>query len=155
MIEYKLFLDQKSGKTILKEKDFFKEDGNYNNPEKIVHMMNTIYHMNELATEHLYMLVFNPAMRGIGVFEVSSGSSDNTMVDPRSIFTSALLLGGNGIILVHNHPGGSLSPSQMDVASTKQVVEAGKILNLPLHDHIIVAGESYTSMKEVCGTNLF
>ena len=155
MIEYQLFLDKKSGKTILREKDFFQEDGNYNNPEKIAHLMNTVYHMNELVTEHLYMLVFNQAMRCIGAFEVSSGSSDSTMVDPRSIFTSALLLGGNGIILVHNHPGSSLNPSQMDVRSTKQVVEAGKLLNLPLHDHIIIAGEAYTSMKEVYGTNLF
>ncbi|MCK4733255.1 MAG: hypothetical protein KAT65_12435, partial [Methanophagales archaeon] len=52
------------------------------------------------------------------------------------------------IILVHNHPSGDTEPSQEDVAITKRLVEAGELLGIKIHDHVIVSKNGYTSMKE-------
>jgi DNA repair protein RadC len=80
---------------------------------------------------------------------VSMGTLNASLVHPREVFRFAIMKGVvSGIILVHNHPSGDLNPSDDDLALTKRLYEAGKILGIDLHDHIIIAeGSGYTSLK--------
>ena len=52
------------------------------------------------------------------------------------------------VVCLHNHPSGNPEPSREDVAVTKQLVEAGRVLGIPVHDHVIIAGRGYTSLAE-------
>lgn len=79
---------------------------------------------------------------------ISVGSLNSSIVHPREIFKFAIENSSASIILIHNHPSGNLEPSNEDIAITKKLVEAGKILNIEVLDHIIVGGNSFTSMVE-------
>ena len=88
--------------------------------------------------EHLVALHLNNRNEVVSQTLASLGSSNGTMVDPRSIFQAALLANANGIVLVHNHPGGDPTPSPEDLAATRRVANAGEILGIKLLDHVIV-----------------
>ena len=78
------------------------------------------------------------------VHELSSGSTNGTVIDAKLIFKTALLIpGGNveSIILVHNHPSGNTRPSIQDDKITKRIYKAGKIIDIKLIDHLVVAGD--------------
>jgi DNA repair protein RadC len=84
----------------------------------------------------------------IGYHEVSHGTLSSSLVHPREVFKAALLSNAHSIIVAHNHPTGSLTPSDEDLATTKQLVEAGKIMGVPLLDHIIVSCRGLRSLRE-------
>ncbi len=79
---------------------------------------------------------------------LSRGSSHNTIVDPHSIFRLGLLTGASRLILAHNHPSGDPRASPEDIAATRRVADAGRLLGLPLVDHLILAGGRWTSLAE-------
>jgi DNA repair protein RadC len=70
------------------------------------------------------------------------------VVHPREIFKAAIENSSASIILLHNHPSGNPEPSNEDIAITRKLVEAGKIVDIPVFDHIIIAGGTYTSFVE-------
>ena len=72
----------------------------------------------------------------------SMGTLDASMVSPREVFKSSILSNAASFIAIHNHPSGSLQPSQEDREVTKRLLECGDLLNIKMLDHIIVAGES-------------
>jgi DNA repair protein RadC len=76
---------------------------------------------------------------------VTRGLLDSSLVHPREVFRAAISEAAAGIILVHNHPSGDPTPSAEDRAVTRQLVAAGQLLDLPVHDHVIVAGDRYLS----------
>ncbi len=76
------------------------------------------------------------------------GTVDHTAVYPRQILKRVLDLGGKGVILAHNHPAGSLEPSEMDKALTRQISTAAKALGVSVHDHLIVAHEGHFSFRQ-------
>ena len=80
--------------------------------------------------------------------QISRGGISGTVADPKLIFKSALDHGGSSIILIHNHPSGNLQPSQADISLTKTLKEAGKFLEIPVLDHIIVSDNSYFSFAD-------
>ena len=86
------------------------------------------------------------ANKHIGLFEISRGTGDTSVANPREMFIRALLCGANKIILIHNHPSGNPEPSHSDITVTKRVKECGCLLGVELLDHIIV-GNSYCSLK--------
>jgi DNA repair protein RadC len=86
--------------------------------------------------------------RVLGYVEVARGSIDSVGVDPRMVFRTAVLLGASAVIVVHNHPSGDPTPSAEDVALTERLVDAGRILGIPVLDHVIVAGERTMSFAE-------
>lgn len=98
--------------------------------------------------EHMVMLVMNARNEVSGYKVVSSGGMAAAVVDPKLVFKSALLLGAKSLILIHNHPSGCVEPSREDWAITEVIVRAGKYLDMPCLDHLILAGDSYTSMRE-------
>jgi DNA repair protein RadC len=69
-------------------------------------------------------------------------------VHPREVFRAAIAEAAAGIIVVHNHPSGNPAPSDDDRAVTRQLVKAGRMLDIPVHDHVVVGGERYFSFAE-------
>jgi DNA repair protein RadC len=81
----------------------------------------------------------------LGISEISSGGMTACIVDPKIVFATALKAKATKIILSHNHPSGSLEPSKEDIALTARFVEAGKVLDLPVIDHMILTPASFYS----------
>ena len=103
--------------------------------------------IHENPEEYMYMICMNTKNRIIGVFEISHGNVNSSIVSPREIFQKALLANAVSIIVMHNHPSGDPKPSREDIEVTKRIVEAGKIVGVQVLDHIIV-GDQYVSLKE-------
>ncbi len=79
---------------------------------------------------------------------ISVGTLNSSIVHPREVFKVAIDNNSANIILLHNHPSGNPEPSREDVNLTKRLVEAGKLMEILVFDHIILAGSSYTSFVE-------
>ncbi len=92
-------------------------------------------------------LDFNARNELLSVHEVTLGGVDQAMVDPKVLFSGALLSGASAIVLVHNHPSGNPEPSQMDIALTQQLVQAARPLAIRILDHLVIGrGDTgYTS----------
>ena len=97
--------------------------------------------------EYMYMICMNVKNKILGVFEISHGTVNVSLVSPREVFQKALLANAVSIILMHNHPSGDCTASREDIEVTKRLVEAGKIIGIDVLDHIII-GDKYSSMKE-------
>lgn len=82
------------------------------------------------------------------VFKVSTGGASGTVIDPKVVFSRLLLDNCAAFILSHNHPSGNHRPSGSDINLTKSFVKAGKVLDLPMLDHIIVTTDSYFSFAD-------
>lgn len=80
---------------------------------------------------------------------VSLGILDESLVHPREVFRSAIINSAKAIIVAHNHPSSDTTPSAEDIRVTKQLVEASKILAIPVADHVIMGKDSMTSMREI------
>lgn len=102
--------------------------------------------LRDLPREEFWILLLNMASRVIGEYLVSRGGLAASIVEPRTVFRRAILESAAAVICVHNHPSGNPEPSAEDVAVTRQLVEAGGILGIPVRDHIIVAGDGFTSL---------
>lgn len=116
-------------------------------PEDVAILGRDYMRIHEETEEHLHMVCMNTKNRVLGVFEISHGTVNSSIVGVREIFQKALLANSVSIILMHNHPSGSADPSREDIAVTKKVAEAGVILGVELLDHIII-GDKYASLKE-------
>lgn len=97
--------------------------------------------------EEFVILLLNFQLQPIGYVKISQGGIDSTLVDSRVIFQIALVAGATGIILSHNHPSGSLKPSQGDIELTRKLVNIGHLLAILVHDHLIITSEGYTSFR--------
>ena len=82
------------------------------------------------------------------IYIVSIGSLDRAIVHPREVFKAAILANASSIALVHNHPSGSLNPSEEDIQITKKLVQCGEMLNIKVIDHIIVSDDRHLSFAE-------
>jgi len=79
---------------------------------------------------------------------ISIGNLNSSVVHAREVFKVAIENNSANIILLHNHPSGNPEPSREDISLTKKLVEAGKLLEIQVFDHIIIAGNNYTSLVE-------
>jgi DNA repair protein RadC len=86
--------------------------------------------------------------RNHSITEVSVGSLDSSIVHPREVFEEAIKNKAASVIFAHNHPSGDPEPSEDDLAITKRLVEAGKILGIEVLDHVIVTKTGFLSFKE-------
>ena len=89
---------------------------------------------------------FRLAARGPVV--VSRGLLDASLVHPREVFRPALAANAAAVVLVHNHPSGDPTPSDDDYAVTVQLMEAGRLLDVPVHDHVVIGRGRYVSFAE-------
>ena len=98
--------------------------------------------------EKFIVVCLNSANKIIKQETISIGNLNSSIVHPREIYKVAIDCSSASIILIHNHPSGNPEPSNEDIRITKKIVESGKILDIPVFDHLIIAGETYTSFVE-------
>lgn len=106
-----------------------------------------------MATEEVevfLLLCLNASSEVTHLVEVSRGILNATLATPREVFAPAIVARASGVILAHNHPSGSLDPSVDDVTMAHQLVQAGKLLDIPVYDHLIVATPSGSPGVRFC-----
>ena len=104
--------------------------------------------LEDLPHEEFWIMLLNRANKVIDIKLIGRGGVSSTVVDSKVIFSFALESLASGIILAHNHPSGNLKPSNSDIRLTKKLVDAGKILEVPILDHIIVGDNDYFSFAD-------
>jgi DNA repair protein RadC len=105
-------------------------------------------HLQDLLHEVFWVVLLNRANRVIRKQQISQGGVAGTVADPKIIFKIAVAELASGIILAHNHPSGNLTASQADLDLTRKIKEAGKLLEIQVLDHLIVAGQKYFSFAD-------
>ncbi|MBU7569297.1 MAG: JAB domain-containing protein [Flavobacterium sp.] len=98
--------------------------------------------------EQSKILLLNRSNQVLGISHLSTGGTSGTVVDPKQVFAVALKANASGIILAHNHPSGSLCPSDADDKITHKLYKAGKLLDIEVLDHLIITKEGYYSFAE-------
>lgn len=116
-------------------------------PYDVYEVLKTIFSTLDDDQEHLILLVLNGAHELTGYKVVASGRQTHSMVDRKVLLRNALLLGASAIIIAHNHPSGSLQPSSSDRDVTRGIAEAGRIVEIPLLDHLIYTHSGYVSLR--------
>ncbi len=102
----------------------------------------------DLMHEEFWIILLNKANMVIKKEAISKGGISGTVADPKLIFKAALDSKASSLILVHNHPSGNLKPSEADKRLTKKVVEGGRMLDLPILDHLIFTNHGYFSFAD-------
>jgi DNA repair protein RadC len=105
-------------------------------------------HLGDLNHEEFWVIFLNRANAVIGKQNISKGGVSGTVVDPKVVFKMAVQFPASGIILAHNHPSGNLKPSQADHQLTRKLKEAGKALDIPVLDHLIIGERDYFSFVD-------
>lgn len=118
----------------------------FHSPELIyLHYREDFRYRNQ---EVVFLLLLDAKCRLISEEELSRGTICASLISPREIFLTALQKNAVNLILLHNHPSGDPTPSKEDIAITKTIYSLGKMMQLPLMDHIILGDTAYYSMKE-------
>jgi DNA repair protein RadC len=104
--------------------------------------------MATFDVEHLRVIILNTRNKVIGAVDVYKGSVNTAQIRPAEIFRSAIQRNGTAIIIAHNHPGGDPTPSPDDVAVTRALVSAGKLMEINVLDHLVIGHGRYVSLKE-------
>lgn len=86
----------------------------------------------------------------IGCETVSLGTLNQVLIHPREVFYPAIRRKAAAVILAHNHPSGDPTPSEQDFAATQSILEAGRMLDIALHDHLVIGREGFVSIREEC-----
>jgi DNA repair protein RadC len=112
-------------------------------PEDVV----TIFadRLRDLPVEEFHLLALDSQSQVVRDVLVTRGLLNSSLVHPREVFRAAIVEAAAGIVVVHNHPSGDPTPSEEDRAVTRQLAAAGELLDLPLYDHVIIAGDRFTS----------
>jgi DNA repair protein RadC len=131
--------------TLFKERTI--EYGHTDTPEKVFEIMCKLG-AQSWPEEHLYLFCLASSKRVVGVHELSHGSIRASITSLADIFKRALLNNATEIILAHNHPSGRVVPSAEDISTTRKVIEAGKLLEITLVDHVIIGDDQYCSLQE-------
>ena len=105
-------------------------------------------HLVDLNHEEFWIILLGRSSKILGKELISKGGLAGTVADPKIIFHTALQHQASGIILVHNHPSGNLKPSHQDVNLTKNLVAAGKMLDIQIFDHLIITDSAYYSFGD-------
>jgi DNA repair protein RadC len=105
-------------------------------------------HLLDLPHEEFWVILLNRANRVTRKHQISQGGVAGTVADPKIIFKYALDDLASGIIIAHNHPSGNLTASQADIDLTRKLKEGGKLLEIQVLDHLIVAGQKYFSFAD-------
>ena len=133
----------------------YKPDYNINERPKITSSQQTYcllkqqWDLGKIAfLEEFKVILLNRSNHVLGIVDISMGGVSGTYVDPKVVFAVALKGNASGIILTHNHPSGSIRPSEADIKLTKRLVECGKLLDINVWDHIILSENSYYSFAD-------
>ena len=103
--------------------------------------------MAHLTVERVRVLYLNHQNMLVDDWHVGDGSIDEASIHPREVIRKALDLGATALILVHNHPSGTPQPSKADIQITGRIAEAGRLMGVVVHDHVIIGREGHVSLK--------
>jgi DNA repair protein RadC len=106
-----------------------------------------VYEMGSLEQEHLRVLLLNTRNECIDTVEVYRGSLNSSLIRVGEIFREAIKQNAAALIVAHNHPSGDPTPSPEDVAVTRAMVEAGKLVDIEVLDHLIIGHNCFVSLK--------
>lgn len=134
---------------LVRERSFQCEDCmTFHNPENIYRLATEILHLHIKAEEYVYALCFDTALQSLqGVFEISHGSIDCSVLSPREVLLRAFLCGTSRLLLLHNHPSGNPKPSKEDISITNRMQKACELIGIPLIDHMIIGNGYYYSFQ--------
>jgi DNA repair protein RadC len=113
-------------------------------PEDVVRLFQP--RLRDLQVEEFHLLALDSQSQVLRQVLVTRGLLNSSLVHPREVFRAAIAEAAAGIIVVHNHPSGDPTPSAEDRAVTRQLAEAGRLLDLPLYDHVIIGGDRFVSL---------
>ena len=102
----------------------------------------------DLNHEEFWIVLLNTANKVMAKHMLSKGGRAGTVVDVKILYEEVLSYKATSIILTHNHPSGNLKPSEADRSITKRIVEAGKLLDIKVLDHLIFANNGYYSFSD-------
>ncbi|AZA54783.1 RadC family protein [Chryseobacterium sp. G0201] len=105
-------------------------------------------HLSDLRTEEFWAIFLNQSNKVLHTAQLTQGGINQSIVDVRILFKTALDHFSTGIIIAHNHPSGNLKPSREDLDITQKIKEAGTFLNIQLLDHLIITQNSYLSFSD-------
>lgn len=103
--------------------------------------------MAHLTVERVRVLYLDTRNRLIDDHHVGDGSIDEAAIHPREVIRRAMDIGASALILVHNHPSGNPEPSRADIQITRRIAEAGRLLGVTVHDHVIIGREGHVSLR--------
>src|SRR6266545_3057730 len=106
------------------------------------------YEMSALEQEHLRVLLLDTKNHVLDIVEVYRGSVNMSQVRVGEVFKAAIRRNATAVIVVHNHPSGDATPSPDDVAVTRAFVQAGKLIDVDVLDHLVIGQGKYVSLKE-------
>ncbi|MGO1649621.1 MAG: JAB domain-containing protein [Sphingobacterium sp.] len=130
-------------------KEYYQNGFVVNSSQKAYTALKEIYDMETIELfESFYVLFVDASARIVGYYLLSRGGTDFVPVDVKLIYMLALKTSCTAIILSHNHPSGTLRPSNADKGLTEKVIKAGMLLDIKVHDHIIITKESYYSFRD-------
>ncbi len=115
-------------------------------PEDLVTNYRSLF--KNQVRERFVVFWLNSANRITGFEIITEGILNSSLIHPREVFRGAIVATAAAIIIAHNHPSGNPEPSSEDIQITKQLVECGKIIGIPVHDHIVCAGDAFVSLAE-------
>ncbi len=115
------------------------------NPRQALAHLGSIRNLNQ---EALAVLLLDARMGVLGMEVVALGSRSHVAATPREVFAAALQRGATALVLVHNHPSGQVQPSPEDEEFTASMTEAGRLLEVEVVDHLVVARRAYYSFRE-------
>ena len=104
--------------------------------------------MSTFDVEHLRLIALNTKNKVLGVMDVYKGSVNSSLIRVGEVFRYAIQRNASSVIFAHNHPSGEISASPDDVAVTRAFVQAGKLLEIQVLDHLVIGNNHWTSLKE-------
>lgn len=118
------------------------------NPEAVANLMRE--EMRTQSVETFYVLLLNTRRRLIKSIKISQGTLDTLLVHPREVFRPAIVHNAAAIAILHNHPSGSVTPSDADVKVTRDLIRAGQLLKIEVVDHVILGLRTNENPKDYC-----
>lgn len=135
--------------TLVMEKEIqYPLDEKISQPDTVYDIIEDVFDISNSPEELMVMLTLDTKNKITGLFVVSQGTINASIVHPREVYKRAILQNANSIILAHNHPSGDTTPSNEDVSITKRLVEVGELVGIKLLDHLIIGRGRYISFKE-------
>ena len=133
---------------IKEESGKYEIENKIDNPEVASYILRNVCNLENETEEVMMLLTLDTKNKVTGIFEVSRGSLNTSIVHPREIFKRAIINNASNVIIAHNHPSGDTTPSKEDINVTQRLKECGKILGVELLDHLIIGEGRYCSLKE-------
>lgn len=121
---------------------------NINSPDDAYKYLKEIWDMDTINyREEFIVLLLSNTKKCLGWSKISIGGGTATIVDPAKVYQVVLIANAHSIVLAHNHPSGHMKASSADINLTKRLQEIGKVLGIPVEDHLIIASNGFMSMR--------